>query len=158
MKGGDIIRQAKELAEHVVAQRGMELIDVEYMMEHGRWILRFYIDKPGGVTVDDCGDVSEELGVILDVKDIIRCAYDLEVSSPGPDRPVTKENDFLKYTGRKVWIKTKQPIEGRRNFTATIDGFKEGKVLITDSENKKWEIPFEDIEKARLEIQLGISN
>ena len=154
MKGGDIIRQAKELAEHVVAQRGMELIDVEYSMEHGRWVLRFYIDKPGGVTVDDCGAVSEELGVILDVKDIIQSSYDLEVSSPGLDRPLTKENDFLKYTGRKVWIKTKQPIDGRRNFTATIDGFKEGRVLITDSENKKWEIPFEDIEKARLEIQL----
>src|SRR4030065_2802042 len=125
LKGGDIIRQAKELAEPVVAQRGMELIDVEYMMEHGRWVLRFYIDKAGGVTVDDCGDVSEELGVILDVKDIIQSSYDLEVSSPGPDRPVTKENDFLKYAGRRGRIKKKKPIKRKGKFMATIDGDEE---------------------------------
>lgn len=151
LKGEDIITQVKELAEPVIAQKGMELSDVEYKMEHGRWVLRLFIDKSEGITVDDCSDVSRELGTILDVKNIITHAYNLEVSSPGLDRALTRENDFLKYKGKKVKIKTKQPISGRRNFSAVLDDFKEGLVLLVDSEGKKWEIPFNDIKKARLE-------
>lgn len=151
MKGEEIIAQVKELSEPILTQKGMELVDVEYKMEHGAWVLRLYIDKPGGVTVDDCGDVSTELGMLLDVKDIITHAYNLEVSSPGLDRPLTKEKDFLKYTGKKVKIKTKQPISGRRNFSAILDGFSDGKIFLFDSEGKKWEIPFASVEKARLE-------
>lgn len=151
LKGEDIITQVKELAEPVIAQQGMELIDVEYKMEHGRWVLRLFIDKSEGITVDDCGNVSRELGTILDVKNIITHAYNLEVSSPGLDRVLTRENDFLKYKGKKVKIKTKQPISGKRNFSAVLDDFKEGLVLLVDSEGKKWEIPFNDIKKAKLE-------
>mgnify|MGYP001569432515 FL=1 len=154
LKGEDIITQVKELAEPVLAQKGMELIDVEYKMEYGRWVLRLFIDKSEGITVDDCGDVSRELGTILDVKNIITHAYNLEVSSPGLDRVLTRENDFLKYKGKKVKIKTKQPISGRSNFSAVLDDFKEGMVLLVDSEGKKWEIPFNDIKKAKLEIDL----
>lgn len=154
MKGEDIVAQVKELSEPILTQKGMELVDVEYKMEHGSWVLRLYIDKPGGVTVDDCSDVSTELGMLLDVKDIITHAYNLEVSSPGLDRPLTKEKDFLKYTGKKVRIKTKQPISGRRNFSAILDGFSEGKIFLFDSEGKKWEIPFASVEKARLEYEV----
>ncbi|MEK6600196.1 MAG: ribosome maturation factor RimP [Deltaproteobacteria bacterium] len=154
LKGEDIITQVKELAEPVLAQKGMELIDVEYKMEYGRWVLRLFIDKSEGITVDDCGDVSRELGTILDVKNIITHAYNLEVSSPGLDRVLTREYDFLKYKGKKVKIKTKQPISGRRNFSAVLDDFKEGMVLLIDSEGKKWEIPFNDIKKAKLEVDL----
>lgn len=151
LKGEDIIAQVKELAEPVIAQKGMELIDVEYKMEYGRWVLRLFIDKSEGITVDDCGDVSREIGTILDVKNIITHAYNLEVSSPGLDRVLTRENDFLRYKGKKVKIKTKQPISGRRNFSAVLDDIKEGIVLLVDSEGKKWEIPFNDIKKARVE-------
>ena len=151
MTGEGITAQVKNVAEPIIIQKGMELVDVEYEMAHGRWILRFFIDKPEGITVDDCGDVSAELGTILDVKDAIHHAYTLEVSSPGLDRALTKEKDFLKYKGRKVKIKTKQPISGRRNFSAVLDDFKEGKVFLIDSEGKKWEIPFNDIDKVRLE-------
>jgi len=154
LKGEDIVAQVKELSEPILTQKGMELVDVEYKMEQGSWVLRLYIDKPGGVTVDDCSDVSTELGMLLDVKDIITHAYNLEVSSPGLDRPLTKEKDFLKYTGKKVRIKTKQPISGRRNFSAILDGFSEGKIFLFDSEGKKWEIPFDSVEKARLEYEL----
>lgn len=154
LKAEEIIAEVKELAEPILEQKGLELVDVEYKMEYGRWILRLFIDKPEGITVDDCGDVSGELGTLLDVKDIVSHAYNLEVSSPGLDRALTRENDFLKYKGKKVKIKTKQPISGRRNFSAVLDDFKEGMVLLVDSEGKKWEIPFDDIKKARLEIQL----
>ena len=154
LKEEGVLAQIKELVEPIVIQKGMELVAVEYKMEHGRWILRFFIDKPEGITVDDCGDVSAELGTILDVKDVINHGYTLEVSSPGLDRALTKEKDFLKYTGKKVRIKTKQPISGRRNFSAILDGFSEGKIFLFDSEGKKWEIPFDSVEKARLEYEL----
>ncbi len=154
LKGEDIAARAKELAEPLLSQKGMELVDVEYKMEHGQWVLRFFIDKSGGITVEDCSDVSREIGVILDVKDIITHAYNLEVSSPGLDRPLTKEGDFLKYKGRKVKIKTKLPISGRRNFSAYLDDFKDGRIFLIDSEGRKWEIAISDIEKARLEISL----
>ncbi|MBI3752755.1 MAG: ribosome maturation factor RimP [Deltaproteobacteria bacterium] len=150
LKGGEVIAEVKGLAEPILAQKGMELVDIEYRLEHGRWVLRFFIDKPEGITVDDCGDVSTELGAILEVKDIIPHSYNLEVSSPGLDRALTREKDFINYKGRKVKIKTKQPISGRRNFSAILDDFKEGMVFLIDSEGKKWEIPFEEIEKARL--------
>ncbi|MBI5048274.1 MAG: ribosome maturation factor RimP [Deltaproteobacteria bacterium] len=146
-----MISQVKELAEPVLVEKGMELVDVEYKMEHGRWVIRFFIDKPEGITVDDCGDVSAELGTILEIKDVIHHSYTLEVSSPGLDRALTKEKDFLRYKGRKIKIKTKQPILGRRNFIAILDDFKEGMVFLIDSEGKEWEIPFNDIDKARLE-------
>ncbi|MBI5874384.1 MAG: ribosome maturation factor RimP [Deltaproteobacteria bacterium] len=154
MTGEDIIAQVKNVAEPIIIQKGMELVDLEYKMEHGQWVLRFFIDKPGGVTVDDCGDISGELGTTLDIKDIIPHRYNLEVSSPGLDRALTREKDFVNYKGRKVKIKTKQPISGRRNFSAILDDFKEGMVFLIDSEGKKWEIPFNNIEKAKLEIQL----
>lgn len=154
LKGEEIRLQVRELIEPILQQKGIELVDVEYKMEHGRWVLRFFIDKSEGITVDDCGDVSTEIGTILDIKEIVPQAYNLEVSSPGLDRPLVKEKDFIKYAGRKVKIKTKLPIVGRRNFTAVLEGFKEGKVFIADSEGKRWEIPFEAIERARLEIQL----
>ncbi len=125
-----IIAQVKELAESILEPKGLELVDVEYRMEYGRWILRVFIDKPEGITVDDCSDVSAELGTLLDVKDIISHAYNLEVSSPGLDRALTREKDFLKYKGKKVKIITKQPISGRKNFAAVLDDFKEGIVLL----------------------------
>ncbi|MBI3399443.1 MAG: ribosome maturation factor RimP [Deltaproteobacteria bacterium] len=155
LRSEEISAQIKELAESILIQRGMELVDIEYRIEQGRWVLRFFIDKPaGGITIDDCGEVSTELGMILDVKDIIPHSYNLEVSSPGLNRPLLKEKDFIRYRGKKVTIKTKQPISGRRNFAAVLEDFKEGKVLLIDSEGKKWEVPFEAIEKARLEISL----
>ena len=154
MQRVDVTMAVENLVKPLVESEKMELVDVEYKMEQGSWVLRLYIDKPGGVTVDDCSDVSTELGMLLDVKDIITHAYNLEVSSPGLDRPLTKEKDFLKYTGKKVRIKTKQPISGRRNFSAILDGFSEGKIFLFDSEGKKWEIPFDSVEKARLEYEL----
>ncbi|MBI5287149.1 MAG: ribosome maturation factor RimP [Deltaproteobacteria bacterium] len=127
-------------------------MDIEYRMDRGRWVVRFYIDKEGGVTLDDCSEVSGEVGAILDVKDIIPHSYDLEVSSPGLDRPLVKERDFLRHRGEKVRIKTKTAIDGRRNFSVILEDVKEGKVIVKDDQGKSWEIPLAEIEKARLVI------
>lgn len=150
MKIGDVISQVRGLVEPILDQKGMELVDIEYRMEGGRWVLRLFIDKEGGVTLDDCSDVSGEVGVILDVRDIIPHSYNLEVSSPGLDRPLVKERDFLRHLARRVKIKTRGAIDGRRNFSVLLEGFKEGKVIVRDGSGMVWEIPLMEIEKARL--------
>jgi ribosome maturation factor RimP len=152
LKSVDIVEQVKVLVKPVLDERGIELVEVVYTSEKGKRVLRTFIDKPGGVTLDDCRCVSRELGTILDVEDIIQHSYSLEVSSPGLDRPLKGEKDFLNALGKKVNIRTKEALKGRRNFKATIDCVIEGKVIITDSEGRNWKIEMENIEKARREV------
>lgn len=146
--------KVKALAEPVLEGLGMELVDLVYTTEHGRRILRLFIDKPGGVTIDDCSDVSREFGTVLDVQDPIPQSYTLEVSSPGLDRPLVREKDFIRFTGKKARIRTREAIDGRKNFKATIDGVREGAVLVTDADGRKYVIALSSIDKARLEIEI----
>lgn len=154
MKIEGLEERIKALATPVLEGLGMELVDAEYTVEHGRRILRFYIDKPGGVTIDDCGRVSSELGTLLDVNDVMHERYSLEVSSPGLDRPLVKEKDFTRFAGRKARIRTRTDIGGRRNFRATIIGVGDGKVVIEDSDGRRFEIAVTNIEKARLVAEI----
>ncbi len=147
-----VVGRVKELLEGVLLGHRIEFVDALCAVEYGRRILRVYIDKPGGVTLEDCEWVSRELSTALDVEDIIAGAYTLEVSSPGLDRALKTEKDFKRFAGRKAHIKTKAPIDGRRNFSAIIDGVEADKVLITDTESRKWEIELQNIDKARLEF------
>lgn len=153
MKAETIEDKVKALAEPFLNDRGMELVDLQYTTEHGQKILRLFIDKPGGITIDDLSDVSREFGTILDVEDPIPQRYNLEVSSPGLDRPLTKEKDFVRYAGKKAKIKTREALDGRKNFKAVIDGVADGKVFVTDFDGKKFEIPLAIIDRARLEIE-----
>lgn len=153
MTTAGIEEKIRALAEPLLAGMGMELVDLVFVTEHGRHVLRVFIDKPGGVTVDDCGDFSREFSTILDVEDPIPQRYMLEVSSPGLDRPLVKEADFKRFAGKKAKIKAKEAIEGRRNFKAVIDDVAEGKVFVTDFDGKKFEIALSNIERARLEIE-----
>ncbi|MBI5642422.1 MAG: ribosome maturation factor RimP [Deltaproteobacteria bacterium] len=143
----------KAIAEPVLESLGLELVDLVFTTEHGRRILRVFIDKPGGVTVDDCGGFSREFSTILDVEDPIPQRYVLEVSSPGLDRPLLSEKDFVRFTGKKAKIKAREAIDGRKNFKAVIDGVEGGKVLVTDFDGKKFEIPLSSIDRARLEVE-----
>ncbi len=152
MKYQDIAKKVMALAKPLIDELGLELVDVVFTAEHGRSVLRILIDKPGGVNLDDCRFVSRELGTVLDVEDIIEQSYSLEVSSPGLDRPLKREKDFIKAVGKKINIRTREALEGRRNFKAVIDGVREGKVIVTDSEGRQWEIDVENIEKARCEV------
>ena len=129
----------------------MELVDLEYQREAQGWVLRFYIDREGGVTVEDCAEVSGELGAILDVRDLIANAYVLEVSSPGLTRPLKKLEDFNKYRNRLVKVKTFEPIEGRRNFKGVLLGLENERVRL-EMEGRPYEIPFRSIAKASLEM------
>ena len=138
-----------DLIEPVLADMGYELVEVEYLSMHGRWILRLYIDKEAGVTIDDCVDVSRELGDIIDVKEIIDHEYVLEVSSPGLNRPLRKEKDFLKSIGMKIKLKMDQDLNGRRNFAGILKAFN-NRIIFLESDGDIFEIPFDGVEKSNL--------
>ena len=145
----DFIARVQELAEPIIKEQNLELIDIESLQERGRWILRLIIDKEKGVTLDDCIKVSRELGFVLDIKDFLPHTYHLEVSSPGLNRPLKTINDFKKYSGHKVNIKTSKTIGGRKNFKGTLRSV-EGDLLSVDIEGTGYEIPLNDIVKANL--------
>lgn len=154
MKPEGIEERIGALVAPVAVSLGLELVDVEFTSEHGRRVLRIYIDKPGGVTVDDCERVSKELGTILDVDDPIPQSYNLEVSSPGLDRPLKTEKDFTRFTGKRARIKTREPIDGRRNFKAVIESAGGGEIKVTDFDGKVFMIAISNIDKAKLEIEI----
>jgi ribosome maturation factor RimP len=138
------------LTEPVLTGQGYELVDLEWKNESGGWVLRFFIDKPGGVGLDDCADMSHLLSATLDVSDLIQPAYSLEVSSPGLDRPLRKESDFVRFVGKKAKIKTRRPIgESRRNFSGILLSAEAGIIRI-DVGDQVCEVPVEAVEKANL--------
>jgi len=142
-----------QLAEPVAASEGMELIHVECVKMHSRWVFRLFLDKEGGVTLDDCTTVSNQLGDILDVHDLSRGPYTLEVSSPGIDRPISRDQDFEKFLGAKVKIRTHVKIEGIKNFQGVLEDYKEEdgrKVVRMDVAGKIYRIPKNEIVKANL--------
>lgn len=114
----------------IVEEHGFELVDVEYVKEGGTWYLRAYIDKPGGINVDDCEVVSRRLSDILDEKDYIDEAYILEVSSPGLGRPLKKEKDFKRSLGEEVDVRTYRMIEKQKEFTGLLKDYDDATVTI----------------------------
>jgi ribosome maturation factor RimP len=144
-----IQRQVEDLAEALVVSEGMELVDLEYRRQGPRWLLRLFIDKEGGVTVDDCANISRQLGDLLDVKDMIPQAYVLEVSSPGLNRPLRKKKDFSRFVGRKVQLRLVSPREGRKKITGSLEGIENEKVIVVAPEGR-CTVALKDIDKANL--------
>ena len=123
-------QQTEELLEPIVTGHGFELVDVEYVKEAGTWYLRAYIDKPGGITVDDCEVVSRQFSDILDEKDYIEDAYIFEVSSPGLGRPLKKKKDFKRSMGEEVEIRTYRAIDRQKEFTGILKAYDNDTVTI----------------------------
>jgi len=143
----------RKLAEPVVVSEGMELIHVECIKMHTRWIIRLFLDKDGGITLDDCANISNQLGDIFDIREIINGSYTLEVSSPGIDRPISRDQDFVKYKGSKVNIKTNVKIEGVKNFHGILSDYVEEngrKMVFVDISGKIYRIPQQEITKSNL--------
>ena len=113
-------QKTEEILLPIVEKNGFELVDVEYVKEGSNWYLRAYIDKPGGINVDDCEIVSRELSDILDEKDFIDEAYILEVSSPGLGRPLKKEKDFKRSLGQEVEVRTYRMMDRKKEFTGIL--------------------------------------
>ena len=123
-------QKTEEILLPIVEENGFELVDVEYVKEGSTWYLRAYIDKPGGINIDDCEVVSRRLSDILDEKDYIDDAYILEVSSPGLGRPLKKEKDFKRSRGEAVEIRTYRMIDKQKEFTGILKDYDEKTVTI----------------------------
>jgi ribosome maturation factor RimP len=155
----DVASQVTKVAEQIASSLGMELVDLEYMRVGRDMVLRLFIDKEGGVTLDDCAGVSRELSEVLDVEDIIPDHYTLEVSSPGLDRPLKKVADYEKYKGRLVKIRTFEPLPDdagnkRKTFLGELKGLENGIVLLKLKEGQGAAVPFEKIAKANLDFEI----
>jgi len=155
MGQNSIAERVQELAERVAIDHGLELVHAEVAGPENKPIVRVFIDKPHGVTHDDCSDVSLHLGTILDVEDFIHASYTLEVSSPGLERGLYKRADYERFAGSDAKLKTRQPIEGQRNFRGRILGVDENDVLFEDRTNGRVRIPFDIITRANLEVDLS---
>jgi len=142
------------MAEEILKFGGMELVHLESHRQPGGWALRLFIDKEGGVSLDDCARVSRQLSAQLDLDNPIDHPYTLEVSSPGLDRALYTERDYEKFSGRRIRLTTYAPIAGRRNFQGRLDGLAEGAVLLTLDEGQALRIPKDQVAKARLELDI----
>lgn len=145
-------QQTEELLEPIVTGHGFELVDVEYVKEAGIWYLRAYIDKPGGITVDDCEVVSRQFSDILDEKDYIEDAYIFEVSSPGLGRPLKKEKDFKRSMGEEVEIRTYRAIDRQKEFTGILKAYDNDTVTIAYEDDTEQVFNKSDIALIRLAL------
>jgi ribosome maturation factor RimP len=153
-----ICEQIGRIAQPILDSKHLELVDIEYVRMGKDAVLRLFIDKDGGIALDDCAEVSHELSVILDVEEIITCNYTLEVSSPGLDRPLKKTEDYLRYSGRMIKVRTYDQFlddsgNKRKTFLGILDGLVDGCVKITLKEGQTASIPIDRIAKANLEFE-----
>lgn len=143
-------QKAEAMAQPIIDQFGFELVDVEYVKEAGNWYLRFYIDKEGGITVDDCEAVSRIFSDKLDELDFIGDAYIMEVSSPGLGHPLKKEKDYVRSMGKEVEIRTYRPINKEKEFYGILSAYDESSVTITTEDQKEQTFEKADIALIRL--------
>ncbi|MBE7065976.1 MAG: ribosome maturation factor RimP [Ruminococcaceae bacterium] len=142
-----VTKDVAALAQPVIEGLNMDLIDTEYIKEGSKWVLRLYIDKDGGVGLDDCQLVSEALNDLLDGADIIKTPYTFEVSSPGLDRPLKTDKDFQRYKGDMVEVHLYAPINGSKLYTGTLHDRKDGMITIVCEEK---EITFAEKDIAKI--------
>jgi ribosome maturation factor RimP len=153
------LTQIEALVMPILDDLGYELVDLQLQQDGKQLALRIFVDKPAGITLDDCVEVSREVSAILEVEDPIRSAYRLEVSSPGLDRPLKKAADFERFVGKKARLKSRELIDPdqrgttRKTFVGTLLGFEDGNVRLeqTDKKGGVVEIPLTDLDKANLE-------
>lgn len=151
-KANNSEKKVEALVLSIVEEKNFELVDVEFVKEGPNWYLRIYIDKEGGVDINDCEYVSRTLEAKLDEADPIEQAYILEVSSPGIDRPLKKESDFVKYAGEIVDVKLYKAFEGSKEYQGALKGLENNIVTITDENGKDISFDRKDIAGIRLAV------
>lgn len=147
----ELVSSLWTLIEPLLEPDGIELVDLEFKPEGGRWILRLYIDTAEGVSLDACAQVSRQVSALLDMEDPIKYPYNLEVSSPGVNRMIRKEKDFQLFAGSPILLKTRRKLQGKRNFRGTLEGMENSKIVM-EVDGKRVEISPEDLEIARLDL------
>jgi ribosome maturation factor RimP len=150
-----IVDRVRAIADPILSNEGMELVEIEYRREARGWVLRLFIDKEGGVTVDDCSRISQEVGRGLDVDDFILVPYALEISSPGLTRPLKNEKDFVKYQNHFIGVKTFNPVGNRRHFKGKLTGISESRIEM-EVDGGVFQIPLSNVAKAHLEIDQDV--
>jgi len=154
MTDGSIAERIEEIAGQVAIDHGVELVHAEVAGPDNKPIVRVFIDKPNGVTHEDCSEVSQHLGTILDVEDFIHSSYTLEVSSPGLERGLYKRADYERFAGSQAKLKIRQPIAGQRNFRGTLAGVEDENLIFEDRTSGRVSVPVELITKANLEVDV----
>lgn len=150
------IDQVREIAARAAASSGLEVVDVELRGGGKARMLRIVIDKPSGVTHEDCANLSREVGTMLDVEDVVPGgSYTLEVSSPGLDRRLVRPVDYQRFTGSRVKLTTRQPVNGNRHFEGRLESFHEGRLTLEVSAARKKFRPKDDNAPEKLEIELA---
>ncbi|HHC72830.1 MAG TPA: ribosome maturation factor RimP [Thiotrichales bacterium] len=148
------MKQASEqlyrIIRPVVESLGYELVGIEFHNRPRNSLLRIYIDREGGVDVDDCALVSNQVSGVLDVEDAVRGHYTLEISSPGLDRPLFSLDHFRRFVGSRVKLKLEVPVEGRRNWSGRIRQVEDEVLILEDEQGEEYRLPFADVEQARL--------
>ncbi len=145
----------KTIAADIAGRNGFELVHTEFAGAKKNLTLRIYVDKPGGITLDDCSLMSREVEAVLDVDDLIPDPYLLEVSSPGLERQLYSIADFEKFAGRKAKVKTLEPVGGQSNFTGRIEGVDDGETIVFDDRTAGVvKIPYSAVAKANLKVDL----
>ena len=144
------MQKLSDLFEPVIDSMGYELVGVEYVGSDANYVMRVYIDHAKGITVDDCARVSHQLTALLEVEDPLTEAYDLEVSSPGLERPLFKQADFERFKGQRIRIKMAVAQNGRKNYRGLLHGINEQGNIDIEVDNEHFELPFADIKRANL--------
>lgn len=145
-----LLQQVEQKVQPVLGNLGFILVERELIFQHGQWILRLYIDREGApIGLEDCETASRALEGVLDVENIIPHRYSLEVSSPGLSRPLRYARDFERFAGNRVEVTTQRPLEGRSNFSGTLKGLKENKIILEEG-IQIWEISLDDLKKAKI--------
>jgi ribosome maturation factor RimP len=155
---GDICEQITDIAQPILKSAGLELVDIEFVKAGRDAVLRLFIDKEGGISLEDCAGVSRELSAILDVEDFVPSNYTLEVSSPGLDRPLKKPADYERFAGRLVKLRTYEPLPDdagnkRKTFVGNLEGLVGGVVRMRLTEGQTASIPLDKVAKANLEFE-----
>ena len=149
--------QVEQQVQRIVESEGLELVHIDYRKQGHGFLLRIDIDKEGGITVEDCTLISQQVSTWLDVEDPIPGEFELQVSSPGLDRKFYKPADYEKFTGRLVRVRTSRPIRGLHVIVGRLKSFDGAAVVVTDPVMKKdpdYEIPLADIKETRLEVEI----
>jgi ribosome maturation factor RimP len=151
-----LIEQIEQLIAPVLQEHGAEQVDIQFVHEYGQWVLRFFLDKTGGITLDDCAELSNHIGRILDASDIIKQRYSLEVSSPGINRPLKKESDYQRFLGERVDVTLYAPLNGRRHFKGTLQSVNAGVVVVEEAPQQIFALSLADVAKAKLDPEIHI--
>ncbi len=148
------LQALQALIEPIVQEQGLELVDMQYQKEGKNWFLRIFIDNADGISHKECTRVSQALDPVLEEQEIITESYILEVSSPGLNRPLKKEKDFVRFAGKKIVVKTEEAVANQKTFTGILLGIEDGEVQMELADGSPVGISLDNIKKANLTVEL----